>query len=225
MLWYGKKPYLGKRNVFSRNSFWFNKTRCKTKLSPKRLFSRLFLIVYVYIPYNWGGMVLEKEKGLKRITLLYLYSSIYYFKLLVGYNTRSIYFSYDSSILSLQCSYYGGGYSSFLKTLYSTFLIFNRVWFLKLKVKGKGYYLYKNFRNTFTYQFGHSHRLFVYAYFLSIRFLSKTTVLFFGLSKRDLVSIGYIVFYLKPLNIFTSRGVRFAKQVIYKKTGKVSSYR
>ena len=29
----------------------------------------------------------------------------------------------------------------------------------------------------------------------------------------------------RPVNIFTGRGVRFAIQIIYKKTGKVSSYR
>jgi len=30
---------------------------------------------------------------------------------------------------------------------------------------------------------------------------------------------------MRPINIFTGRGVRFAKQIIYKKAGKVSSYR
>jgi hypothetical protein len=29
----------------------------------------------------------------------------------------------------------------------------------------------------------------------------------------------------RPINIFTGKGIRFTKQIIYKKTGKVSSYR
>jgi hypothetical protein len=30
---------------------------------------------------------------------------------------------------------------------------------------------------------------------------------------------------MRRMNIFTGRGVRFAKQIVYKKTGKVSAYR
>jgi hypothetical protein len=30
---------------------------------------------------------------------------------------------------------------------------------------------------------------------------------------------------MRPINIFTGRGVRFSRQIIYKKVGKVSSYR
>ena len=96
---------------------------------------------------------------------------------------------------------------------------------IKLILKGKGYYIYKNYRNTITHQFGHSHRVFIYAYFVTVRFLSKTVVLLFGSSKRDVFTIGNNVQSSKYLNIFTGRGVRFSKQVIYKKTGKVSAYR
>ena len=96
---------------------------------------------------------------------------------------------------------------------------------MKLKFKGKGYYIYKNSRNTITPQFGHSHRIYIYAYFLSVKFLTKTTVFLFGSSKKDILTISHSIKNAKFINIFTGRGVRFARQVIYKKTGKVSSYR
>jgi ribosomal protein L6P/L9E len=113
-------------------------------------------------------------------------------------------------------------YFNKLRDIFSSFAV---LFFAKLKIKGKGYYIYKNYRNTITHQFGHSHRVFIYAYFVTVRFLSKTVVLLFGSSKRDVFTVGNNVQSSKYLNIFTGRGVRFSKQIIYKKTGKVSSYR
>jgi ribosomal protein L6P/L9E len=94
-----------------------------------------------------------------------------------------------------------------------------------MKFKGKGYYVYKNFRHTLAPQFGYYHKIYVYAFNVSVKFLSKTSVLLFGLSKNDLLTVGYDFRSKKPMNIFTGRGVRFSRQVVYKKTGKVSSYR
>jgi len=95
----------------------------------------------------------------------------------------------------------------------------------KIKFKGKGYYIYRNYRNTITPQFGHSHRYYLYAYFINVRFLTKTKVLMFGVNKKDLLELSLILKKFRPINIFTGRGVRFSKQLIYKKAGKVSSYR
>ena len=47
----------------------------------------------------------------------------------------------------------------------------------------------------------------------------------YGLSPKDLTLVGLQIKSLRPINIFTGRGVRFNKQSVYKKTGKVSSYR
>ena len=95
----------------------------------------------------------------------------------------------------------------------------------KLKFKGKGYYLYKNSRNTITPQFGYAHRIYKYNYIAAVKFLSKTKIFFFGMSKADLYSLTSSVKAMRPINVFTGRGVRFAKAIVYKKTGKVSSYR
>ena len=105
------------------------------------------------------------------------------------------------------------------------FYALSSVIFNKIKFKGKGYYIYKNIRNTVTPQFGHSHRIYFYAYNVSVKFLSKTKVLVYGLSNADVLGVSHKIKRSRPINIFTGRGVRFAKQVIYKKTGKVSSYR
>ena len=85
--------------------------------------------------------------------------------------------------------------------------------------------LYKNKRGTITPQFGYSHRLYVYSFFVRTKFLSKTSVILFGFIKDELKQVGIKIKNMRPINIFTGRGVRFNKQIIYKKVGKVSSYR
>jgi ribosomal protein L6P/L9E len=97
--------------------------------------------------------------------------------------------------------------------------------FKKLKFKGKGYYLYKNYRNTITPQFGYSHRLYLYSFFCKVKFLSKTSLICFGLSVTSVKNTSTNLVNWRRINIFTGRGVRFSKQIIYKKVGKVSSYR
>jgi ribosomal protein L6P/L9E len=107
-------------------------------------------------------------------------------------------------------------------------LIFNsltQVFFNKLRFRGKGYYIYKNHRNTIAFQFGYSHRVRIFTHFLNAKFLSKITLFFYGVNKFDIIRASYLFYYKRPISIFTGKGVRFTRQVIYKKTGKISSYR
>ena len=113
----------------------------------------------------------------------------------------------------------------YFKQISNIFYSFSKIFFNKLKFKGKGYYIYKNTRNTITPQFGHSHRIYIYSFFLTVKFLTKTTVFLFGSSKKDVLTTSFTIQRSKFINIFTGRGVRFARQIIYKKTGKVSSYK
>ena len=80
-------------------------------------------------------------------------------------------------------------------------------------------------RNTIAPKFGYYHRIYVYAPNIRVKFLSKTSVLLFGFSKIDVMTVGHDFKSKKPINIFTGRGVRFARQIVYRKTGKVSAYR
>lgn len=47
----------------------------------------------------------------------------------------------------------------------------------------------------------------------------------FGLNPNTLSQAGISFKKIRPINIFTGKGVRFTRQIIYRKTGKVSSYR
>ena len=47
----------------------------------------------------------------------------------------------------------------------------------------------------------------------------------FGINNNDLSFGSYALYNIKKINIFTGKGIRFARQIVYRKTGKVSSYR
>jgi len=121
--------------------------------------------------------------------------------------------------------YYTTHTTTYWKSIRLLFQVIHCPFFHKVKFRGKGYYIFKNSRQTITPQFGHSHRLYLYAYYVSVKFLSKTHIFLFGLLYSDLVRVAYGIKNMRRINIFTGRGVRFSRQVIYRKTGKVSSYR
>lgn len=158
-------------------------------------------------------------------SVYYAYSGTYFINFSLFGNP--VPYQYDTQTNTISFHIIGTPYNyyAYLKSLGDIFTRLIRPFFLKIRFKGKGYYMYKNSRNTIAPQMGYAHRVYVYSSATSVKFLSKTKILLFGLSKRDVMSTGYGLLAVKPVNIFTGRGVRFARQVIYKKTGKVGAYR
>ena len=157
--------------------------------------------------------------------LIYLYNKTYFVNLLLdleftksGFEIQTTSFRFDAYTIFPQWLLYLRRFSVLISR-------FSTPCFIKLKFRGKGYYLYKNFRNVVTPQFGYSHRRYFYGYLASIIFLSKTKILVFGLSTLHIILFSHLLKTIRPANIFTGRGMRFAKQVVYKKVGKVSTYR
>ena len=130
-----------------------------------------------------------------------------------------------SNVVVLNFFFKNNYYSIFWNYFKLIFFSFSKIFFRKLRFKGKGYYIYKNSRNTIALQFGYSHKFYLYSFFTAVKFITKTIILMFGVNYRDLLNKSYSLFNIKPINIFTGKGIRFARQIIYRKTGKVSSYR
>ena len=177
------------------------------------------------LPRNWSFVLITNLNINTKKKHLYIYNFGYYFTLPVPTTDWYIYFDKNTSTINLSSIYkqnYTLTYWTHLKYLFDAF---NRPFFLKIKFKGKGYYIFKNKRNTITPQFGYAHRIYKYTFSTSVKFRTKTSIILFGLIKRDVLQAGFLIKSMRPINIFTGRGVRFSRQIIYKKTGKVSSYR
>jgi hypothetical protein len=177
----------------------------------------------VYIPHMWDVLITGNTK--RGTTVFRMTSDVYYANLAFKNSHSFITFDSCANVISFKSLYTNCYYLPFFRAFEFALMSFIKPTFIKLKFKGKGYYIYKNGRNTIAPQFGYSHRLYIYSYFCAVKFLGKTKVLLFGFSRNDLLTSSLLLKEKRSINIFTGRGVRFSKQVIYKKQGKVSSYR
>ena len=205
--------------------FRLNKMKTHLNINLRSVNTLKFSTNYLQLLPNWNySLVVSKNNSFKFKTL-YFYTTSYFFNITLPIDFANFKFDKGSRIFFFTIRLSSNYLKPYLNLVKLLFQVFYKPLFLKLKFKGKGYYIFKNQRNTITPQFGFSHRIYVYSYSTVVKFLTKTKVFLFGLSQRDLLTSGYSIKAMRPINIFTGRGVRFSKQLIYKKTGKVSSYR
>ena len=183
------------------------------------------LTSYLQVPLGWSFIMLQKQNVREFQEVIYLYRGIYFLNFTIPPYISYRMYDPQTSSFYLTHPHVSYVYEAYIRSLNEVFSYFCRPSFTKIRFKGKGYYIYKNKRNTIAPQFGYAHRVYIYAPAVSVQFLSKTKILIFGLSRKDILTAGYSIQAARPINVFTGRGVRFARQVIYRKTGKVSSYR
>jgi hypothetical protein len=179
--------------------------------------------LYIHIPYKWNFISLTSN--VKKINFFIFFSKTYIFKFRLLNFKYKLFFDKNLNLLTISFIYTNNFSKIYWNLLNLIFNSFYKPFFQKIKFKGKGYYVFKTLKNTITFQFCYSHRLYLYSYFSTVIFLTKTVILLFGLLKKDVLTISSKIKDVKPLNIYTGRGIRFSKQIVYKKTGKVSSYR
>ena len=202
-----------------------NKLKAKLNINLRTVNTLKFSKNFLFLLPEWNyALVASRDKNI-HFKVLYFYTTSYFFNITLPINFLNFRFDKGSRILFFTVHFSSNFLKPYLNLVRLLFHVFYKPFFIKLKFKGKGYYIFKNQRNTITPQFGFSHRIYVYSYSTIVKFLTKTKVFLFGLSKCDLLTSSYSIKAMRPINIFTGRGVRFSKQLVYKKTGKVSSYR
>lgn len=181
---------------------------------------------FFYIPSQWNFIIINLDKLLKENYLFYFYSLSYYFYLPLHLKPLDKFF-FDPQAKSLTVQKFFNNsffniYWAYFKIIFYSFSFF---FFKKLKFKGKGYYAYKGKRNTVAMQFGYSHLVRIFAFKINLKFNTKTSIFMFGINKNDVLTAAYNFKNKRSNNIFTGKGIRFTRQITYRKAGKVSSYR
>jgi len=211
-----------KTSFFVKNiNLRFNKKYIKNHLSYKHNFKFVNSYIHFYIPFQWYFLLFFQTNKY----YVYLYSNSYYIWVLIPLFSWNIFYDPNTRVLAVHNLYLNNYILVYMFNIGKLITSFNVLHFLKIKFKGKGYYIFKNKRNTITPQFGFAHRHYVYGYFISVKFRSKVSVILFSISYINIVFYSFLLRWLRPINIFTGRGVRFTKDKIFKKTGKISSYR
>jgi hypothetical protein len=223
MLWYGAYNSKNSIKYFKYKNKSTQNLLIKNKITTKYVFDKKNHDINYLLPSSWNLIIIHNQ--VFKNTYFIFYSKIYFLKTLFLLPTNVLYFDIITKQLYVNTLYVNNYVIAYTSLLHTFFTKIIKPPFKKIKFKGKGYYIYKNFRNTITPQFGYSHRLYLYSFYVNVKFLNKTTLICFGINQSNVNFISEKIFYWRPINIFTGRGVRFSKQIIYKKSGKVSSYR
>lgn len=184
---------------------------------------RFFNKFYLYLPNTWKYCFLKSQVNFPN--LLYLYTPVYFFKFVLPSKSficqRSINLNTIEIFVPVWVNYFTL-YLFFCKNiLYSFTLLF----FTKIKFTGKGYRVFVGSRQTVNFQFGYSHKNYQYLFSLSLKFKNKYFLIIYGMNFFNFNRSIHLFKSIKPINIFTGRGIRFIQDIIYKKPGKISSYR
>ena len=211
-----------KKSIKNNKKYLIKKSKKQNLVFLKSHLFQLKTLTF-YCPSAWVYYIVENK--IKEVFYFKFFNKTFYYHFVLPKDLTNLHVDNESSIIYFSFYRMSAELNCFIKNLNTLIMLLKTFTFLKIKFKGKGYYLYKGKRNTITPQFGYSHRIYMYNYFNIVKFLTKTKILIFGFSKRDILRGSHDLKSKRPINIFTGRGVRFAKQIIYKKTGKVSMYR
>lgn len=181
------------------------------------------ILTSLYVPANWNVNILKSRYTSSY--RLYLLNDTYRFVIPLIVDSSKLSWCSSTRNLIIKGSTSTHHFPMYINSLSILLYSFSRPLFRKIKFKGKGYYIYKNHRNTVAPQFGFSHRIYIYNFYNSVKFIGKTCVILFGLNKQDVINSSIDIRRQRYINVFTGRGVRFARQVVYRKPGKVSSYK
>lgn len=174
-------------------------------------------MINLFIPKKCEYMILENTK--KKI--IYIYNKNFYLKLKI--QKKDIKLAVDNSTKSICVTNKKILGKNGLITNYINNLIFswNSFYFEKLKFTGKGYKIKKSEKkNSITLLFNRAHPTIVFTKKILIKKIKKTKLIILGTNINTLSKIQKKIVNVRNLNIYTKRGLRNCRSLIFKKSSK-----
>lgn len=173
------------------------------------------------VPISFNIIVIENKKNKNDLTII-LYNNLYSINLVN--NKKNIKINLESYSIKLKFSYnYDNNFN--IKLLTNFIKTFENYFFLKIKFKGKGFKIKFNKKlKLIKFYFGKSHITFFKLKTLKLKKITKYKFLLKNLNFNKLKKKASEMTYIKPVNVYTLRGIRLSRQFISKRKGKKSSY-
>lgn len=151
--------------------------------------------------------------GFKKSKLLIFNDKKYFFLLnLPKWNTISLYSPFKLILFSFK----NNNFKKIIhKILINYIYCLYKFFFKKIKFSGKGYYIYKDKFNTIGTQFNYSHKLNFYFSSYFIKNFNKRSWMFWSLNSNILIKNLKYFSKIRSTNIFTNKGIKFTKTVLY----------
>ena len=161
-------------------------------------------MLYIFIPKNIKIIILKNK-------YLYIYNNLFFFNL----KLPKIYF-YNKFLNILKISIK----KKLKKNLITNFLfLWDNFIFMKFFFLGKGFKL-KKIQKNLIFNFNHSHINLIINNITIIKKIQKSTILIFSKHVNNLNYISKTILNIKKINVFTKRGLRKNKQIIFIKKNK-----
>jgi hypothetical protein len=157
---------------------------------------------YVNI-YNYNYSIFQKEK----YTYIYVYNN--YYSCFIKINKKIEVNIQSSNKITLK--------SCNLKSINAFLYQFLTCNFTKIRFVGKGYKIKKNCSNNIFLLFNRSHMTNVWYKNIILRKYKKYKIYIRHIAAWSIVQN---ILSIRPVNIFTKKGLRTSRQIIYKKKGK-----
>jgi hypothetical protein len=167
--------------------------------------------------------LLEKKKEKNKQKHIYAYNDFFFYKIPLVYNdlhstldeeTNSIVFNHLIKNVERQNNV--NPQKHFLYSL-------DNYYYEKLRFAGKGYrVVLSRKKKCMKFKFGHSHKKLIFFRFLKIKKSHKYKFSVMCNDRRRIVRVALLVRNVKPINLYTKRGVRRCRQVLFwKKKSKI----
>lgn len=149
------------------------------------------------------------------------YSTYFMYKISFTCSEQLVQFNTQTNTLNIKSKKNSQFLKLFKQYLELLFYAWNFFFCAKFKLKGKGFRIFRKRENKFVkFFFGHSHYKIIKFRTCILLKPHKYKFIVFGNSKNKLNKIIKMVQKIRPIDFFTKRGLRYARQIIIKRKGK-----
>jgi len=171
----------------------------------------------LFIPYNINYILIRNKKN----NCLYLYNKNYYYS--IALIDKLIFINKNTNTIKL-INLCFNNIDKLANWEIKNFLFsWDSIFFNKIKFTGKGFKFKKKETNLFLF-FNRAHKCFFIGTNIILIRLSKNKVILLKNNIKHLLRDSNLIKLIRSNNIFTKRGLRFARQIILKKKGKTATH-
>lgn len=171
----------------------------------------------IFIPYNINYLVISNKKN----DNIYLYNETYYFSIIL---TKNLLFINKNTNTIKLFDFKFNNINNLANYEIKNFLFsWDNIYYNKIKFTGKGFKFKKKESNLFLF-FNRAHKCFFIGTNIILIRLSKNKVILLKNNINHLIYDSNIIRSIRSNNIFTKRGLRFSRQIIFKKRGKTATH-
>lgn len=176
----------------------------------------------IHIPPIINVIIFKSNNYVKNINV-FLYNSDK--KIILSFNKRKFKFDPETNTLVVERRFLNYEDRKNINKFHNFIKSWDMYFFNKIKFKGKGFRIrfFKKIRLV-KFFFGKSHKSFIFYKKIKVKRINKYKFLIRNINKNVLMMNKKMTTNIRPINLYTLRGIRCSRQIIGKRKGKKGTY-